>query len=130
MAERNELSEGQEVRVFGTRRTPSESVPGWVRKVGRTLVRIERAGLHGFETYYMDSQQRTGASYGAGVWFRTLDQVALHDRQLKALETLRQHGLGPLGWGEAKASLGVLEAAAHAANMWAQYEAHKAHTGL
>jgi hypothetical protein len=114
VAERSELSEGQEVRVFGTRRTPSESVPGWVRKVGRTLVRIERAGRHGFENYYMDSQQRTGASYGAGIWFRTLDQVASHDRELRALEALRQHGLGPLGWGYPKASLDVLEAVAEA----------------
>jgi tartrate dehydratase alpha subunit/fumarate hydratase class I-like protein len=54
-----------------------------------------------------------------------MDQVALSDREREALETLRQHGLGPLGWGGPKASLGVLEAAAHAAGLWSQYEARR-----
>jgi hypothetical protein len=112
MTERKELAEGQEVRVYGTKRVPSESVPGWVRRVGRTLVEIEYAGHHGSEKFYIDSQLRTGKTYGVGYWFKTMDQVALGDRKQKALETLRQHGLGPLGWGAPEASLGVLEAAA------------------
>jgi hypothetical protein len=114
MVERSELTERQEVRVYGTLRRASDGVPGWVHRIGRTLVQIEYAGHHGPEKFYMDSQQRAGETYGVGVWFRTLDQVALHDRELRALETLRQHGLGPLGWGGPKASLNVLEAAAEA----------------
>lgn len=114
MAERNELAEGQEVRVYGTKRVPSESVPGWVRRVGRTLVEVEYAGHHCPEKFYINSQLRTGKTYGVGYWFKTMDQVALQDREGRALETLRQYGLGPLGWGGPKASLDVLEAAAEA----------------
>jgi hypothetical protein len=118
VVERSELAEGQEVRVYGTRRNASEGVPGWVRRIGRTLVQIEYAGRFGAERFYMDSQQRAGETYGVGVWFRTLDQVALHDRELSALERLREFGLGPLGWGCPRAPLAVLEAAA-AACEWA-----------
>jgi hypothetical protein len=112
VAERSELSEGQEVRLFGLDRRGAR--PGWISKVGRTIVEIDHAGGYKPVRCYMDSQKQTGETYGYGVWFRTLDQVELENRELRALETLRQHGLGPLGWNHPRATLDVLEAAAEA----------------
>jgi hypothetical protein len=129
MAERSELSVGQEVRVFDRNRgsAAGTSFIGHVEKIGRKLVTINYPG--GRERVFRIEDQHTNDGYG-NQWFKTLGQVELENRKLRALETLRQHGLGPLGWGETKTTLGVLEAAAHAAQLWAQYEAHRAHEGL
>jgi hypothetical protein len=113
VAERSELAEGQEVRVFdGFRSTPGDGHVGTIVSVGRKLVGIRWRNSGNPVSFRIDSQRFNGESYGAGTWFKTMDQVALSNREQEALETLRQYGLGPLGWGGPKASLQTLEAAA------------------
>jgi hypothetical protein len=113
VSERKDLSVGQEVRVFdGNRRhAPEGGYVGTITRVGRTLLEIDWPG-YGYDRLFSIKDQHAKSGYAR---FKTLNQVAEQQRELRALETLRQHGLGPLGWGHPKATLDVLEAAAEAA---------------
>lgn len=115
MAEKTDLFAGQQVRVYGaSSRRPGGFVVGRITRVGRTRVDIEYTGAYKAVSFYIDTQRQIGESYGYGVYFKTLDQAALQDREARALETLRQHGLGPILYQAPKATLEILERVAEA----------------
>lgn len=105
---RNDLTVGQEVRVFSDyhrRKHGTDGAPAWVTKVGRTLVTIttnddwvnQDYDVEAVQ-YRIDDQVENGRYAGAPTSFRTLDQVAVMRRERAAWAVIKDHGLErPIG---------------------------------
>ena len=84
-----EIKPGDEVRVFSRRRRDSQSDPGEIVKVGRTLVEVRWLGR--IEKFRIDTRV-INDGYGS-VWFETPADTDRRERTTAAQEVLIAAGI-------------------------------------